>query len=232
MLSEAGFGASSWLRAIPAKWELQICNVDFRICMQWWLHLPLPVLRKSPARCYCWRHNNPDGAAAVADVFGEHDMACKHHDTLHRHNLVCGALLRVARLCGLSARQATVTDLQSPAGSGADDADRSKKQPDVVWTDWHNHGDDDLVDVCVSHPTAASHIGCYSRSVGAGVVAAKIEGAKNSKYGAQAEALGYHFTPFGLETYGTWGPHAVEALGKLVQHAEATAHDNTHANYG
>ena len=30
----------------------------------------------------------------------------------------------------------------------------------------------------------------------------------------------------------TTGPHAVEGLGKLVQHAGATAHDNTHANYG
>ena len=35
LLSEAGFGASSWLRAITSKWELQIPNVDYRVCLQW-----------------------------------------------------------------------------------------------------------------------------------------------------------------------------------------------------
>ena len=178
------------------------------MCLQWWLHLPLPCLQHSPTWCYCWQAGNHDGGPAQADVFGEHDLCCKSHDTLTRHNLVCGALRRVARLVGLSARLASVLDMRPAADAAADGSDRSKKQPDVVVNDWHSHAGPLLVDVCVSHPTAASHLKNYTRSVVGGVVAAKIEGAKNTKYGPLAEARGFAFLPFGLETYGTWGPHA------------------------
>eukprot|EP01052_Picozoa_sp_SAG31_P043588 SAG31_NODE_7310_length_1723_cov_3.006773_1_plen_81_part_10 len=65
-----------------------------------------------------------------------------------------------------------------------DPTDVSKRQPDVVWHDWHNHASPLLIDIVVGHPTAASHISSYTRSVGeaSGVVANKKEGEKVVKY--------------------------------------------------
>eukprot|EP01052_Picozoa_sp_SAG31_P080361 SAG31_NODE_40146_length_282_cov_8.191257_1_plen_55_part_10 len=45
-----------------------------------------------------------------------------------------------------------------------DPTDVSKRQPDVVWHDWHNHASPLLIDIVVGHPTAASHISSYTRS--------------------------------------------------------------------
>ena len=52
--SQAGRGAAAWLRAIPMGYNMRMLNVHFRIALQWWLHLPLPVLGSVADRqCYC-----------------------------------------------------------------------------------------------------------------------------------------------------------------------------------
>eukprot|EP01052_Picozoa_sp_SAG31_P024061 SAG31_NODE_2023_length_6645_cov_15.211121_1_plen_314_part_10 len=127
LVSSAGFGASSWLRAMPVRRDLQLPSLQFRTALCFWLHVPIPALASAPAQCTCAR---PGGSA---DVRGDHDMACPKADKLARHNFVCGALIRLADLVDLPARRATVVDMR------ADRADVSKRQPDVVWQDFHNH---------------------------------------------------------------------------------------------
>ena len=236
LLSEAGFGASSWLRAIPVKFDLQIGNLDYRICCQWWLHLPLPALLHSPARCYCGKLKDADGRHApfLADPFGDHDLVCRKADTLTRHNYVGAALVRLARLVGLSARQANVVDMRRRLPDGrVDPTDTSKRQPDVVWDDWHTRATPLLVDVVLSHPTAASHIDVYNRSVVAGAVAAKAESGKRGRYADQVQGKGLAFAAFGVETYGAWGPSAVAVLGQLKAHARAAGGlEDTRQQYG
>ena len=46
----------------------------------------------------------------LADPFGDHDLVCRKADKLTRHNYVGAALVRLARLVGLSARQANVIE--------------------------------------------------------------------------------------------------------------------------
>eukprot|EP01051_Picozoa_sp_SAG22_P000382 SAG22_NODE_10_length_35702_cov_72.266992_3_plen_202_part_00 len=53
-----------------------------------------------------------------------------------------------------------------------------------------------------------------------GAVAAAQERGKVTKYLALAEALGFVFKPFGVETWGAWGPGATQVLHQLVAHAE------------
>ena len=236
LLSEAGFGASSWLRAIPVKFDLQIGNLDYRICCQWWLHLPLLALLHSPAQCDCGKLKDMDGRHApfLADPFGDHDLVCRKADTLTRHNYVGAALVRLARLVGLSARQANVVDMRRRLPDGrVDPTDTSKRQPDVVWDDWHTRATPLLVDVVLSHPTAASHIDVYNRSVVAGAVAAKAESGKRGRYADQVQGKGLAFAAFGVETYGAWGPSAVAVLGQLKAHARAAGGlEDTRQQYG
>eukprot|EP01052_Picozoa_sp_SAG31_P065643 SAG31_NODE_24467_length_480_cov_30.881890_1_plen_121_part_01 len=90
-----------------------------------------------------------------------------------------------------------------------------------------------MIDIVVGHPTAASHISSYTRSVGeaSGVVAAKKEGEKLVKYRDHVERRGFAFSPFGLETYGAWGPQAKDILDRLVAHADASERSDTRFHY-
>eukprot|EP01051_Picozoa_sp_SAG22_P026367 SAG22_NODE_8283_length_667_cov_1.529930_1_plen_84_part_00 len=49
-----------------------------------------------------------------------------------------------------------------------------------------------------------------------GAVAAAKERGKVTKYHTLAEALGFVFEPFGVETWGAWGPGATQVLHQLV----------------
>ena len=63
------------------------------------------------------------------------------------------------------------------------------------------------------------------------LVASKKETEKVNKYRDHVEQRGYAFTPFGLETYGSWGPRAKDVLDRLVAHAEACDLGDTRPHY-
>ena len=93
-----------------------------------------------------------------------------------------------------------------------------------------------LVDIVINHPTAASNMQHYSRGVGvtvadAGVASAVGEGLKSRKYRAEVQRHGLEFRPFGVETYGAWGPGAQRVLRQLVAHANATSQTNMRPAY-
>ena len=52
-----------------------------------------------------------------------------------------------------------------------------------------------------------------------------------SKYRSHVERRGFAFSPFGLETYGAWGPRAQGVLQRLVAHAESQSCDDTRSHY-
>ena len=52
-----------------------------------------------------------------------------------------------------------------------------------------------------------------------------------SKYRSHVERRGFAFSPFGLETYGAWGPQAQSVLQRLVAHAESSSHEDTRSHY-
>ena len=109
----------------------------------------------------------------------------------------------------------------------ADRADVSKRQPDVVWQDFHNHSSEFLLDVVVTHPTAASLMtttNLGSVEAGAtGLAATLRENQKVTKYSELVASRGYDFSPFGVETYGAWGPRAQQVLSELLAHATQTS---------
>ena len=67
-----------------------------------------------------------------------------------------------------------------------------------------------LLDGCVTDPTVLSHSNLIYESVGAAV--AVKERAKSAKYRAMAERMGFHFSAFGIESWGAWGPAATRVL--------------------
>ena len=127
-----------------------------------------------------------------------------------------------------------MVDMRQRLSNGqVDPMDISKRQPDVVWHDWHNHSSPLLLDIAIDHPIATSHLSTYTSSVGdaSGLVASKKESEKVSKYRSHVERRGFAFSPFGLETYGAWGPRAQGVLQRLVAHAESQSCDDTRSHY-
>lgn len=226
LTSSAGFGASAWLRALPIQRELQLPGVLFRAAVHFWLRTPIAVLASTPAACACGGH---------ADTLGDHDMVCRFHDKLTRHNFVGNAIMRIASLLGISARRSNVIDMRRRLSNGAvDPTDRSRRQPDIVLNDFNASASPSLIDIVISHPTAASNRTFYTRGVDmldAGRVAARAEGAKVRKYRAEVERSGLEFRPFGLETYGAWGPGAQRVLRQLLAYADAHGGGDTRPRY-
>ena len=87
-----------------------------------------------------------------------------------------------------------------------------------------------LVDFTVTHPTAPSYLNHAYGGVGA--AAASKERAKVSKYMQLATLRGFDFAPFGLESYGAWGPAANESLRRLCKHASSGGRTDTRAAVG
>lgn len=65
----------------------------------------------------------------------------------------------------------------------------------------------------------------------AGRVAARAKGAKVRKYRAEVERSGLEFRPFGLGTYGAWGPGAQRVLRQLLAYADAHGGGDTRPRY-
>ena len=105
LLSQSGRGATGWLRAIPTSHRSRVRNIDFRICFQRWLHLPLPCLMAAfqndpEPPCHCWQHGTTE--PAIADRRGDHDMVCRNSNKLWRHNGILRGLEAAARLANLN----------------------------------------------------------------------------------------------------------------------------------
>jgi hypothetical protein len=105
LLSQSGRGATRWLRAIPTSHRGKVRNIDFRICFQIWLHLPLPCLMAAfhndpEPPCHCWQHGTTE--PAIADRRGDHDMVCRNCNKLWRHNGILRGLEAAARLANLN----------------------------------------------------------------------------------------------------------------------------------
>ena len=81
-----------------------------------------------------------------------------------------------------------------------------------------------------AHPTAPSYLNHAYGGVGA--AAASKERAKVIKYMQVATLRGFDFAPFGLESYGAWGPAANESLRRLCKHASTGGRTDTRAAVG
>ena len=137
-------------------------------------------------------------------------MVCRNSSKIRRHNAVLRALAAAARLANIGTSFTSVLGLCRRPG------ETCKKQPDVVFDEFHDAASPSLLDGCVTDPTALSHSNLLYESVGA--AAAVKERAKSAKYLAMAERMGFHFSAFGIESWGAWGPAATRVLQRIVQH--------------
>jgi len=174
---------------------------------------------------------------AHADRRGDHAMACRSCPKTERHDAIGRAVGSAAQLAGIGRSFTSVLGCcrrrfppGHPRAGQIDPSDRSKKRPDVVLYDFDAAQAPTLVDFRVTHPTTLS----YSTHAyeGVGAHEAFQERAKVTKYIALARALGFNFMPFGIETYGAWGPGATEVLRRLTRHAEAEYRVDTSESVG
>ena len=75
-----------------------------------------------------------------------------------------------------------------------------------------------FVDTSVNHPAAPSYLNLASTPL---AVTARAERNKNNSYLHHAQALGAHFFPFVMESFGAIGPKALDFISRLAEEAIA-----------
>ena len=85
--------ACDWLNVIPSpSLGLHLFDQEFRLCLRYWLGLPL-----FPADSIC------SVCHSSADIFGDHHVGCGGNgDRIHRHNSIRDAIFTAAQSAALA----------------------------------------------------------------------------------------------------------------------------------
>ena len=92
-LSSAISHAGDWLNVVPSSTlGLHLHDHEFRLCLQYWLGLPM--VEKGSHCPICLR---------AVDQFGDHQVGCGGNgDRIHRHDSICDALFSAAQTAVLA----------------------------------------------------------------------------------------------------------------------------------
>jgi hypothetical protein len=164
---------------------------------QWTLHtsfrLGLPLTLAEHPSC--------PGCSRPMDSVGDHALTCKHMGVYARHNLLRNEVASLATDLGLS----TELEVRLPSGPPLRPADvliRGLEDQPVA------------VDVSVVHVLQSSH---SLAELVPGKCAATVESTKDRQRRQLCLQHNWEYTPFVLETVGTWGGKARCLLQKLIK---------------
>ena len=192
--SLASTHAGAWLQALPMPTlGLAFPPREFRVILRHSLGLQLYSAPRSCPAC-----NN-----SQLDVWGIHSVSCSSGgDRIGRHNAVRDALFHVAQAAAFSPTLETGHNLP----------DSQRRPGDITIPNW-SRGRPAAVDVTVTSPLQISTIANAARE--AGVAARRREVAKDTSNLGDCEAAGIEFLPVSVETFGAWGPVALETINAI-----------------
>merc|ERR1712110_418285 len=141
----------------------------------------------------------------MVEPYGRHGLSCKFQmGRRSRHDQINNLLKRALV-------QAKIPAINEPSNLSRQDG----KRPDgLTLTTWKN-GKCLIWDTTVADTVCQSYVDQCSKNAGA--AGETRENVKSSKYTELAQA--YHFTPIGVETFGSWGSEGhklVKEIGKKV----------------
>ena len=178
---------NDWAIAIPSVPELLIPSRNIPTVLSRFLGTPFP--HKQARFCICKRHS-------PLDTFGQHLLLCpscapqKAHDSQINH-----VILPCARESGAHT---------SPAHSLLYLHDDANMVPDA-------RIDDTVIDFEQVNPCAPSH---QYQTISS--VVEYAENAKSSKHAAASASASYHFVPFVVTRYGSFGKQSLSFFNSLI----------------
>ena len=210
-LSTAIPHAGDWLNVVPSHaLGLHLHDWEFRLCLQYWLGLPMV---EEGTRCPVCQ--------AAADPYGDYQVGCGGNgDRIHRHDSLRDALFSAAQSAALAPRREVPSLIP---GS-------SSRPADVYFPCW-KRGQPAALDVSVISTlqqltvNGASTIQGHALSIG--------EERKLTVHAAPCRSVGVSFIPMIVESLGGWSPRAVDVIkciGRLqgqrlgIPPADSTTH--------
>ena len=188
------------------------------------------MLQRGPESCQCHRAHDDRVAKAKArrrrgvaargrtkrrkrparvDGYGDHDQVCAFANKLGRHNRVQGAIVGLLQDNHVWVRRTTVKELRTT------DDDKSMKQADLAVELYGPEALTALLDIVVSHPTAASYVNKYGHSGDTSNIAASR---KHSKYDPliARHHLKFQLIACAIETYGAFGTEFTKMIKTIA----------------
>ena len=219
-----GPGAGAWLLAAPTGATTRLSDLEYKVAARLRLRAPLHL---GGLLDRCRNRRSGDPAEEPADV-GPGGECSKHLDADGFHALTClvgGLVIRrhhalrdLLAAIGREAGYAAATEVTEPAWTRARTNARGETEVEHARLDNRFTGPpaDPLVygDVVVSHPEGTAWLETAADADGA--AAAGAARAKHSRYPAFA-LPGGRLVPFSVETFGRWGPEALEFLRDAAQ---------------
>ena len=196
-LSTAIPHAGDWLNVVPSHaLGLHLHDWEFRLCLQYWLGLPMV---EEGTRCPVCQ--------AAADPYGDHQVGCGGNgDRIHRHDSLRDALFSAAQSAALAPRREVPSLIPGSISRPAD----------VYFPCW-KRGQPATLDVSVISTlqqltvNGASTIQGHALSIG--------EERKLTVHAAPCRSVGVSFIPMIVESLGGWSPRAVDVI-KCIGHLQ------------
>ena len=217
MRSCSGDGCHEWVRHPPTSSALRFTDSEFVFAARWRLGLKVRAEGECHHRSAKEAKQGAQGqrCGKLADPWGDHCILCvKGKGRYRSHGAVCRCLQKQARCAGLEADEEEVCAELLQGTPGAEDAVEARLDLHV----W-GHGEivrEEWIDVTITHPAKQSGRPAARKDDGAAVLVA--EGKKLKRYGQGSG--GVSCSPFGVETWGRFGPSALEVLERIAdQHA-------------
>jgi len=195
--SNASFGASSWLLALPnGGMQQRMTPLEFQAAISYRLLMP-----QFSQQSKCFQNK----CVSVMDIYGFHGLVCRGH-LLPRHNLVRDALFD---LC-LKAQFAPIKDAPVTCLGTNHNGQLTAFRP----ADLQISGDDfsyNCVDITVVSPIKSHH---DQTEVGKCVEIAEL--AKFNKHSVSCEQAGYGFEAFAIDVFGVMAKKSYKLLQRII----------------
>ena len=186
--------SSAWLTAPPVPaLGLKFGSREYRLLLGWWLGVPLLAEDTSASRC-------PQCGDSV-DIYGDHAVSCRRNGPWLRHRALQDTLQAMLVGSGIAARREVSVG--------------SKDRPADIYLPSFAGSGPVAIDFTIRHPTIPS---VPINPASASKVVERHEEAKKERYTAMCADAGCTFVPWGMSTWGGFGPEALKLLQRLTVH--------------
>ena len=185
--------AGDWLIAIPSRaLGLHFLDREFRVCLQYWLSLPIYSGNSKCSICY-----------RAADSFGDHHVGCGGNgDRIFRHDSIRDAIFSAAQSAALAPRKEFPSLIPGCQNRPAD----------VFLPHW-DRGLPSALDISVISTLQQRTVDGAANNQGYALTV--CEERKMATHAASCRAVGVSFIPLAVESLGGWSDLAANTISRI-----------------